>query len=183
MSDSKTEQAPPIATSYGRSVFGVAPYRGAGPLERSFGDEATLSSRLYARMLDWLALLISAAPGIPLLLHDGDVRRRAIAMTVMCLSVLILCSYQWYQIVNRGQTIGKRALGIKVVKLDGRPVSLFDGVILREWSFSLIGAIPIIGRLFNVLDFAVILASERRCLHDILAKTKVVKVHREAPIA
>ena len=49
-------------------------------------------------------------------------------------------------------------------------------VFLRNVVPGLIAAIPIAGPLFSVVDLLMIFGRERRCLHDYIAGTRVVKV-------
>jgi uncharacterized RDD family membrane protein YckC len=61
-----------------------------------------------------------------------------------------------------GQSIGKRLLGIRVVRMDGSPVSLARIVFLRNLVPELIGAGC---SLFGLVDACFIFADNQRCLH------------------
>ena len=54
-------------------------------------------------------------------------------MGVMGLMVLAFMGYQWYLISTTGQSLAKRWMGIKIVRIDGTPVNFVNGVILRSW--------------------------------------------------
>ena len=73
--------------------------------------------------------------------------------------------YQIVRLVNTGQTLGKKWLGVKVVRMDGGPVS-FGSHFLRGFLLAIAGFI----------DFIFIFRSDQRCLHDLAAETKVVSV-------
>jgi len=49
-------------------------------------------------------------------------------------------------------------------------------VVLREWVVSLMGLVPVVGRFISLVDAAMIFGAKRRCLHDIIAKTKVIAI-------
>ncbi len=81
---------------------------------------------------------------------------------------------QWALIAIRGQTIGKLAFQIKIVRLDGSDVGFLRGVVLRTWTVLLASlACGLLG-FVNVLR---IFAQDRRCFHDLLAGTEVVQLH------
>jgi uncharacterized RDD family membrane protein YckC len=75
-----------------------------------------------------------------------------------------------------GQTIGKRALDIAVVRSDGSPVALSRYIFLRVAPMWLLGLIPLVGRFIGLVDPLLIFGKERRCLHDLIADTIVVDV-------
>ena len=73
-----------------------------------------------------------------------------------------------------GQTIGKRALDIAIVRTDGNRVGLARYIFLRVVPIVLISLIPFVGGLINLVDPLLIFGKERRCLHDLIADTIVV---------
>lgn len=73
-----------------------------------------------------------------------------------------------------GQSFGKRALNIKVVRTNGAPVSLARIVFLRNALNSAISAIPVIGVAYGLGDAMAIFREDRRCIHDRLADTIVI---------
>lgn len=72
-----------------------------------------------------------------------------------------------------GQSIGKRLLSIKVVQLDGS-VPTVRHLFWRTLIWQPITLIPLIGWLIWLIDGAGVFGAEQRCLHDRLAKTRVV---------
>lgn len=78
-------------------------------------------------------------------------------------------------VIRNGQTIGKRALAIKVVRLDGSPVGLGRSFWLRNFVPGALGAIPCFGGIISLVDILMIFGEDRRCLHDKIADTKVVR--------
>jgi uncharacterized RDD family membrane protein YckC len=75
-----------------------------------------------------------------------------------------------------GQTIAKRLFGIRIVRVDGSHCSLVRIIFARWLPVTLLGAIPLIGFLFSLIDALMIFGQEQRCLHDLFADTIVVKV-------
>lgn len=143
---------------------------------------ATRGSRLLAVIIDSLAfagigiaaaLVIPAARGNPTLgLLFG-----AIAGTII-LAVII---YNFVLLYRSGQTIGKRAMHIAVVRKDGDRCSLSRYIFLRIISVAFIGGIFNVivpfGGLFSLVDSLMIFQDSRQCLHDLIADTIVVKFH------
>ena len=90
--------------------------------------------------------------------------------------------YQWVQITASGQTIGKKYLRIRIVKVDGSPVDFVSGVLVRSWVLGFLTTILnqcCLGWIFTLVDALMIFGEERRCLHDLLAGTKVVVAEPE----
>jgi uncharacterized RDD family membrane protein YckC len=90
---------------------------------------------------------------------------------VTVLAFVALYVFQAYRVSTTGQTLGKKWLGIRIVKLDGTPVDFVSGVLMRSivpWLFGLICGI------FSLADPLYIFGEERRCIHDHIARTKVV---------
>jgi uncharacterized RDD family membrane protein YckC len=79
-------------------------------------------------------------------------------------------------VATNGQTIGKRALGIKVVRKDGSRASLGRIFWLRNIVNMVPGFLPYIGLLYELLlDPVMIYQDSRQCLHDRIADTIVIK--------
>ena len=80
-----------------------------------------------------------------------------------------------YLLVTKGQTLGKLALGIRIVDaLSNGAASAVKLLGLRYVLVLLVRAIPIIGNLLGLADALFIFRSDKRCLHDLIAGTKVV---------
>jgi uncharacterized RDD family membrane protein YckC len=96
--------------------------------------------------------------------------------------VLGVAGYQLYLCASAGQSIGKRRMGIRVVLEDGTPASLFHILILRNLLPGLMGYLLglLVPGLFFLVDALFILRADRRCLHDLIAGTKAVKVPQQA---
>lgn len=80
-----------------------------------------------------------------------------------------------------GQTIGKRVMKIAMVDVDGRVPPLHVLLVYRYFSQVVMGLVPLIGGMLRLLDVLLIFRSDRRCLHDFIAKTYVIDVSK--PIA
>ena len=130
---------------------------------------AERGTRWWARLVDQLLILASLVPALAVVYGAHE----DLGWGLGLLSAAFL-GYQWYLITATGQTVAKRWLGIKIVRMDGRRVGFVRGVILREWVTLALAFIPLVGRLFNMVDALAIFRNERRCVHDQIADTKVI---------
>lgn len=79
-----------------------------------------------------------------------------------------------YLLARDGQTLGKRMVGIKIVRTDGTKASLGRIVGLRYLPMGLIGLIPLLGGVVILIDALLVFRESRKCLHDQVADTIVV---------
>jgi uncharacterized RDD family membrane protein YckC len=191
-SDPLNPYAPPSATI--EPAAPTADDQGAALADRG--------ARLGAALLDWL---LSAAPvgvagltGFVVSLSNGlgrsmldeggrvpyeDLLQQMvpfmIGLAIGALGALGVGLYQCHLITRTGQSIAKRWLKIKIVNLDGSPVTFGSGVGLRGVVPFLLGCVPYLGLVFMLLDALFIFRDDRRCLHDLMAGTKVISAARE----
>lgn len=131
---------------------------------------ASRGSRLLAAMIDMVSFM---APLVPAALVPVD----AIppwAPLVAGVALLGIATVQFRGFLERGQSIGKRVVGIKVVQEDGS-LPNFRTFARRSMIFWVVGVIPYLGGIVSLMDVMSIFGSERRCLHDFTAKTHVVR--------
>ena len=75
---------------------------------------------------------------------------------------------------RQGQSLGKKWAKVRVVRMDGSPASLGRQVGLRYIVNGIPGAIPMVGGIYSLVDILFIFRDDRRCIHDMIADTKVV---------
>jgi uncharacterized RDD family membrane protein YckC len=140
--------------------------------------------RLGAAILDSIIGSVFMAPGFVMLLLAGiftNPNSPNPAMMLaggvsLCLGVVLLLVIQIYLLVTRGQTMGKKLLGIRIVTFEDETNPGFVKVfLLRLLVNGLIGAVPFIGLVYSLVDICFIFRADRRCIHDLIAGTKVVK--------
>ena len=101
-----------------------------------------------------------------------------IGFAVLGLATFALQLVQIYLVSTRGQTLGKRFLGIRIVRAsDGSNPGFARAWLLRALVPGIIGMLPMIGSVFTFVNYGFIFRADRRCLHDLLADTRVVKVN------
>lgn len=152
--------------------------------EREFPLASRLS-RLLAQLLDGFILLVAAVPLMLLLGWPSEADLNAIieteimpfelALKITLLGLFLYVLVHGYTLWYFGQTIGKRMMRIAIVDSAGRVPSFYKLVGLRYSLFQIISVIPLISAL-SLADVLLIFRSDRRCLHDMLAGTRVVDV-------
>jgi uncharacterized RDD family membrane protein YckC len=131
---------------------------------------AERGTRLGAALLD--GLVGALVPAIALLaLRDAQGKPSAIGVAIAGLWWLGVIGYQIFLLSTRGQTLGKKWLGIKIALADGGPASFGSAVIMRILvGQGILAMIPFYG----LIDALFIFREDRRCVHDLVAGTKVV---------
>jgi uncharacterized RDD family membrane protein YckC len=94
--------------------------------------------------------------------------------------ITLVASIAWVGVTivlvkRNGQTIGKKLVGIKVVRSDGSRASLGRIFWLRNVVNILPGFIPIAGYFYFFVDHGFIFGDKRQCVHDKIADTIVVR--------
>jgi|tagenome__1003787_1003787.scaffolds.fasta_scaffold20937649_2 uncharacterized RDD family membrane protein YckC len=182
-----TPPPPPPASSPYPSAPPISEPYGAGPPTGITADLAGRWARLFAAILDGvitnaISFVISAPiVGAGAMFGSGtkDLGPRLGANGIM---VVVAIIYYTFQHGKWGQTIGKRALGIRVVRSqDGGPISY--GTAAWRVVFEYLIALVTCG-IGALVDVAWILWDQRKqALHDKVAKTYVVKASGPDPYA
>lgn len=78
-------------------------------------------------------------------------------------------------LASRGQSVGKWLLNIRIVRSDGSQARLLRLFGLRYAANTALMLIPYIGWIYALADSLAIFGSNRRCVHDHIADTIVIK--------
>jgi uncharacterized RDD family membrane protein YckC len=90
--------------------------------------------------------------------------------------LLMLAVVQGVLLSLRGQSVGKLLTGTRIVRyVDGARTGFLRAFALRGCIPWVLEQIPFLGLLFWLIDVCFIFGEERRCVHDYIAGTKVVK--------
>ena len=177
--------APPVVTAAGVPAVTVA-----APVQPVVPPAAGLPlagrwTRLGAVLLDSLIGCGFALPGGGLLLAAGVLSGGSNpnpafmlgGFVLLGVALLALLVIQIYLLSTCGQTLGKKLLGIRIVSFDDETNPGFvKAFLLRVVVNGLIGAVPLVGGIYSLVDACFIFRDDQRCIHDIIAGTKVVKV-------
>ena len=120
-----------------------------------------------------------AKGGIPRI-EDLDLTGFAAGMIWIWAGLTAALLLQALLITVRGQNLGKLLLGVRVVRADtGAPAGFGRGVMLRfavpVGLIITLNAFFMLGLVFLIVDYAFMFRADRRCLHDLMAGTKVVR--------
>ena len=95
-----------------------------------------------------------------------------VASSLGLLALAAIFIFQMVLLTKDGQTLGKKALGIRIVKVDtGRNGGFVPNVLLRVLLNGLLGFIPF----YPLVDALFIFREDRRCIHDLIAGTQVIE--------
>lgn len=98
-----------------------------------------------------------------------------LTLTWAFIGLAIFLAIQGYPLHAQGQTWGKRALGIRIVALDGSRVPFASLIARRYLPIHAVALVPFVGNLLVLIDILFIFRRDRRCVHDLIAGTRVVK--------
>ena len=96
-------------------------------------------------------------------------------LTNLVLGFVAFTLINGYQLATQGQTLGKRLLGLRIVRPNGARASLARLLGARYGLGYVIGMVPFAGGLYGLLDSLLIFRESQQCLHDNIADTIVVK--------
>jgi uncharacterized RDD family membrane protein YckC len=90
--------------------------------------------------------------------------------------ILVVAIVQWVLISRNGQSIGKRIIRTRIVRVDGTNPGFVYGVFLRSWVPMGLQFIPFVGSFIGLADALFVFRNDRRTIHDHIAGTKVIQV-------
>jgi len=167
----------------------------AAPPRSVPGSLAERGARLLAATLDELILLAISLPmifgAVPAMValvggtgsFDTSIDTASILSTLLhgpgtiitVVALIAWCIITAWLVAANGQSIGKRVVGIKVVRSNGSRASFARIFLLRNVVNGLPNLLPYVGWLYQLIDPLLIYQESRQCLHDKLADTIVVR--------
>lgn len=153
-------------------------------------------ARLLARLIDGVITIVAIVPGIiwllagihsldrqyghgpeaPALSDETAVHLAGAHLLGAFLAIIVpliaLAVVQCVLLSTRGQTLGKRWLNIRIVRVSGAPVGFVHAVLLRA---VVMGFINQLVGITGLIDPFFIFREDRRCLHDMIADTTVIE--------
>jgi uncharacterized RDD family membrane protein YckC len=153
---------------------------------------ASRGARLLAASLDELILLAIGLPlvfgAVPVVMDKvgageipdvDDVLNAMVGGTgtiVTVVALIVWCVITTWLVASNGQSIGKRLVGIKVVRTNGERASLARIFLLRNLVNGLpLVVLPYVGLLYQLIDPLLIYQPAQQCIHDKIADTIVVR--------
>jgi len=151
-------------------------------------DLASRWARLGAAIIDGLIGLFLIVPvqyAMGVFDNFPDIKEPEISQQLLLLmfGVAVFLLLHGYLMSTRGQTIGKALVNIRMVRTDGSVADLNRLIGLRyapQWAVAMI---PVAGVILPLVDVLFIFRADKRCIHDLIAGTKVVNVAVRRPAA
>ena len=148
------------------------------------GGLADRGTRLGAAIVDTLILLVILGPlmffggywsGAMAAAERGQQVGLGTTLMWAALGFGVFVLVQFVPLNATGQTWGKKVLGIKIVDLAGAkpPIGRLLGA--RYLPMQLLGNVPFVGPVLAIVNVLLIFRGDRRCGHDLVAGTQVVK--------
>jgi uncharacterized RDD family membrane protein YckC len=111
----------------------------------------------------------------------GDPPSYVASFGIAAAAMVVFVVIHGYWLAKHGQTIGKRVVGIRIVNVSDELVPAFTTLVGARYGVVwLASLIPGVGVLISLIDDLFIFRSDRRCLHDLIAGTKVVTISENA---
>jgi uncharacterized RDD family membrane protein YckC len=144
------------------------------------GELAGRLARLAAVLID---ALIGIIPAVAVLAYSGGLEPVLKGQPLTTEQALLVAAWSWgsflainsYLLFKRGQTIGKYLMHVRIVDLQGGIAPFWRVILLRYLLISVVAQLGVLGQLLATADCLLIFQKSRRCLHDILAGTRVIK--------
>ena len=141
---------------------------------------ATRWSRLWASLLDSLIMMCFTVPlmyvtgGIDLIMQGRE--PDVVYMVGMGIAgIVFFALINGKFLLESGQTIGKKVLNIKIVDMNDILPSKMH-LLKRYGLYFGLGQIPVVGQWLSIINVLFIFGKEKRCLHDYVGETRVIKV-------
>lgn len=152
------------------------------PDEASF-EKASRWQRLGAAFLDFLIAIVLVygpllATGSLRIGPDGGIDPAGflgIGGVLATFGFLAFLGLTLYFVIKSRQTVGKKLVGIKVVRTDGSRISVSRLFWARNVVLGVLSMIPLLNIVLFLVDTLMIFGEPRQCLHDKIADTFVVQ--------
>lgn len=90
------------------------------------------------------------------------------------LGIIVFFVIHGKSLAQSGQTVGKKALNIKIVDMNGNLPTFKEHLVKRYAAYFIPSQIPTVGQFINIINILFIFGKEKRCIHDLIAGTKVI---------
>ena len=148
------------------------------------GEDDELARRMLRLAASMVDGFIGIGTALPLMFFSGAINEMSQGRTPPLSQMLVLAALNFglflavhgYFLKSNGQTLGKKLAGIRIATLDGGVPDFGRLIALRYLPISIAVNIPRMGPYLSILDVLFIFRADRRCIHDLIAGTKVVVV-------
>jgi uncharacterized RDD family membrane protein YckC len=137
--------------------------------------------RLAAAIIDGIISLLLVVP-IMLALGTFDYTQAGeeppfmLTLIATVFAFVIFAAVHFVLLRRHGQTIGKWLLKIRIADMNGDKPDIGTILFRRYLPVSVVGLIPVVGQFLPLVDVLFIFRKDRRCMHDHIAGTQVLRV-------
>ena len=147
------------------------------------GELAGRGRRLGGSIIDGILMMIIFWPILLLFGYwERAVAQQLTAANLILVGVVGIGTFlliNGYLLMSSGQTVAKRILRMRIVSVhDDRIVPIGKLIGLRYLPQWVLGQVPVVGGILMLINALFIFGEQRRCVHDLIAGTKVVMVGR-----
>lgn len=163
---------PPVMATYSASTHSAA---SAQAISKASSTLAGRGARLGAALLDFAIFFACIVPGIIVMSSSGSDAYTGFGIALLLFGWLGILIAQAIYLTKRGQSLGKMIVGVKIVRVSDESLPGFVKVfVLRLFVPGLLTGIPYLGVALWLADLLCIFRDDRRCIHDLIAETKVI---------
>ena len=155
----------------------------ASTIESNLADR---SARFLGALIDGVVLSVIILPIvflvlIPVFASTPDAMQAltynvGYIISAFFLGQIIFLAVQGYLLSTRGQTVGKLVVKTQILSEETGEIPEFWPLYIKRYlAFGLVYNVPIIGPIISIVNACLIFRENRKCLHDDVAGTKVVK--------
>lgn len=139
--------------------------------------------RLLAVVVDAIILFgvswaVMRIPFLQPLVKAQEARMGVLSLNLLsaAIGVAVFLVVQGWPLLTRGQTIGKILFKLRIVRSDGSRPDAWRLLGLRYGIGAVMNINAVSSMVFGLIDSLLIFRDSRKCLHDSIADTRVVKV-------
>jgi uncharacterized RDD family membrane protein YckC len=127
-----------------------------------------------------VVLVLSLIPAIKSLV-DGAAMSSASPLKAWNFSTpilggLVFIVIQGWPLLTRGQTLGKMLFKLRIIRSDGSKPDAWRLLGLRYGVGFLLNVNTVLSMVYGLIDSLLIFRASRKCLHDTIADTQVIKL-------
>ncbi len=94
---------------------------------------------------------------------------------LVVVNFVVMMAIQFKFLKETGQTIGKKVVKTRIVTMDFKKPDIQKLIINRYGFVAALQLLPLVGKFLPLVDALMVFKDDRRCLHDMIAGTQVVK--------
>lgn len=135
---------------------------------------AAIVDGLIAAAIGWMVLSIPAVAAM--VASQGPVGFGSLNYMSVLIGLPVFLIVQGFLLVKLGQTVGKIVFRLRIVRSDGSKPDAWRLLGLRYGIGIVLNLNAAVASIYGLIDALLIFRESRKCLHDSIADTKVIRV-------